>query len=305
MKKTTTILLMTLIVQAVFALGLMAHSSSEMEGKNTSQPALKLDVDSLTLLEFDSKAGKTVISKVEGEWKLPELDALPADPVKVGALLTNLESLKVHWPAATDEASHKRYQVSAEDYQTKLTLKGRDGEETVCYLGKSPGFRKVYFRAQDSPEVYSVELSTMDFTGKTNTWLNKRLLAMADLKQIKTPSVALSQSGGKWALSGDEEVELEPSKIQPFIASMQNLSILDVSDKSLSSKALSVELKGGDKMKSYRVEQIDGQYLIEDKELGQVFTITKALFEQMTQTKPEDLKLTQKAPNPSPSPQKG
>ena len=294
------LLITLLVVQSLLAVGLLARSSSVESSKNSPKRALNIDKSSLAKLELSSKESSARLVKVDGVWRLPDLKSLPADSLKVEALLDSLTGLEVGWPTSKDAGSHERYKVGSEDYQTKLTLTNADGAETVYFLGESPGFRKVYYRQQNSDDVYLVQLNALDTVPNSKSWLDRGLWKLEKVDSIKTSTLDLIKSEGQWALAGTEAPQLDQAKAQSVANAWQSLRVLDLSDQKIGPERTEIEVGSGETKHNYHLHKSGDQYLIGREDSENVFTLAKPHFEALTQVKLEELKSAEQ-PKPEPS----
>lgn len=103
----------------------------------------------------DDAAGKAV-SKPQNAAETAETPE-KADPVKLSSLLTNLETLEIGEPVATEKESVGQFQINP--HSLHVILYGGDGKELGrLYVGKmGPDFMSSFVKKGDSDAVYLVD----------------------------------------------------------------------------------------------------------------------------------------------------
>ncbi len=162
---------------------------------------LSFDPAEVTEFSIFDQDGAVALSRTldEGDssgWRLE--DGLPADGGKVQEVLNKLTELAVAWPVATSSDSARRFEVTEETHQRRLTIASDDGMMTGLFLGTSPGYRRVHVRIDGESEVYSIDFSNYEAPTDADQWLDKSLLASPG----EPTSIALE---GAWRLSRGEE----------------------------------------------------------------------------------------------------
>jgi len=153
-----------------------------------------VDRNAVTAVEVAENATTSVrIEKVDGAWRLPAVDGLPADGEKVMGLISKLADADASWPVATSDASAKRFEVTDEKFTRRIRFFIGDKVAEELYLGTSPGFRKVHARRSDSSDVYAITFATYEAPAKQDDWLDKTLL------QPKGKLTSLARTDG-WKL---------------------------------------------------------------------------------------------------------
>jgi len=159
--------------------------------------------------EFDNEA---VLVKSNDQWFLPGLEKMPADAMKVDALLKGIADQKTGWPVARSVAARQRFQVADHHYQKRLGFFSGGKKLGTIYLGTSPGFRKVHARNESQDAIYSITFNAFDAPAVSDAWLEPRLLQVRAPLNIEADLYSLNFGNGKW-LSGTgrtpDERELE------------------------------------------------------------------------------------------------
>ena len=176
MNRINQVLLGTLALQLVIAGGIYAaHQAPTSNATQTPLLAEKTqDFDLIVITTQDKK--HIQLDKAGKQWKLHDYYQLPVNPQKIASLLDKLETTRLGWPVATSSSSLKRFEVSDDRFQKKISFQLGDKVLETIYLGTSPGFRQLHVRPDDSDDVYAVKLNSYDFPTEAGQWLDKKLL---------------------------------------------------------------------------------------------------------------------------------
>lgn len=116
MNRFNQLLIGALAVQVVLAGGI--YYGSQPPAADQIQMALLEEQSQIDRIFIDEGDGKqTVLSKMDGEWQLPDYHQLPANQNKITDVLNTLETTKSGWPVATTESSRERFEVADENFQ--------------------------------------------------------------------------------------------------------------------------------------------------------------------------------------------
>ncbi|GAB5413807.1 MAG: hypothetical protein Cons2KO_14100 [Congregibacter sp.] len=143
-------------------------------------------IDSIRITSTDDDGAELTLEEIEGEWRLADSN-LPAARDKVDTLLYALTQRDPGFPIAQTAEAAKRFEVSAEKFQRKLTLTGAEAENVV-YLGSSPAFRKVHARVEGDDAIFVAELNTYDADTNADQWLDRSLLGVQGVNGLQVGS---------------------------------------------------------------------------------------------------------------------
>ena len=173
---TVMVLGALLLLQLVAAL-ILGLGGKDMEPTGTQGPLLAFDRDQVTGIRIHVPKGEGVLlAKIDDGWVIPALDGLRAAQSKVSDLLSKLGELEKGLPVATSEAAQKRFKVADHNFERKLTLEGGNGTLATLYLGDSPGFRRLFVRADGDDAVYEAQIGLFDAPDKPDAWSDRTLL---------------------------------------------------------------------------------------------------------------------------------
>jgi hypothetical protein len=217
MKRTIQILSGLLVVQIVLAVVVLWPRSAATAG---SEPLYgDMESNDIVALTITDDKGETIeLKKVTGKWVLPQADDYPAKEDKVTPVTEALAALTTNRLVTRTEASHKRLQVSPDDFVRKITFQTAEGEDEVLYLGSSPSYGATHFREDGQDEVYlASDLSVWDLTAAITGWAvtSYPSATSADVTHmtVKNDQAELSftkDEAGNWSLddlAADETVD--------------------------------------------------------------------------------------------------
>jgi len=167
---------------------------------NLQQNLLAFERGKIDRVVIDSADQQATLALVDGQWQLPDLDHLPASNASIDTMLNKLARLSGGWPVTNTSTSHERLQVAEDRFERRLRLYTGDKLAGELLLGKSPGFQKVYARLPGKAAVYEVPLSNYELPDKDQNWLDKSLLAAADVSSIKAKDFQLAREHDSWQL---------------------------------------------------------------------------------------------------------
>ena len=180
-----------------------------------NKSVVEVDRDKLAKLEIDSPKGAVTVARENGQWKIVSPQALPADQVEVGAVVTRLADLRAQGFLSEDAAGVARYLPKP---QVRVTLTDQGGVTTTVLLAPSPetrgGAASAYAAVAGKGPVTLVDAKALDELARSPTELrDRRLLGALEPKDVKRVRV---QAGGQAMVlerKGDTEWRvLEPAK---------------------------------------------------------------------------------------------
>ena len=194
MQKTIGMLAVLLVAQVMLTIG-MSFTGPNLTAVKPDTPLLELGGLTADRLSIEGSDNRQLSLVREGEdWVLPDKGNFPADKVKVEHLLDRLSGLKYGLAVATSKGAQKRFKVSEDAFERKVTL--AQGEEILAdlYLGTSPGMRRVHARTSDDDAVYTVEFGIYDVPVNSEDWEDKSVLQIprGEIEKIILSDLTLS-----------------------------------------------------------------------------------------------------------------
>jgi hypothetical protein len=179
----------------------------------------------------DGKSARVTLSKIDGQWRLPDYYKLPARRLQVENILGTLETTRSGWPVATTSTGIERFEVADDDYQTRITLAQDDKTLETLYLGNSPGFHQLHLRRSGEDEVYTVKLNSYDFPLKNDQWLDKSLLQPKnDIAELQGPDFTVDKKDAGWTLANGNG-EVDKAEINKLVDAITHLTVEAAVDK--------------------------------------------------------------------------
>ncbi|KAA6183328.1 DUF4340 domain-containing protein [Thiohalocapsa marina] len=190
-------LLVVLALQLVLALFLSRGAS--MAPAATDITLLSFEPEQIATIRIDAGEGDASVTLTRGEagWVLPELGDFPASGTRIDQLLDSLAALRRPLPVATSAAARTRFRVADDDFERRLTLRGKDGDIRTLIVGDSPGFRRLFARLDGEDAIYDLRLALFDLSAEADDWVSRDQLRL-DRERITRVA------GPDWTLRRDE-----------------------------------------------------------------------------------------------------
>lgn len=133
-----------------------------------------LDAEDVSALTIEDAQGSVVkLEEVTGEWVLPEAGGYPVRAEDVNSFLEKLVALSTGQLVTSSDTSHRRLQVSPNEFTRRISFETSDGTEHTVYLGSSPQYGSAHFRLDGQSETYlTSDLSTFDVNATMSAWID-------------------------------------------------------------------------------------------------------------------------------------
>ncbi len=204
-----------------------SHSSDENKNADKNENA-----DENVNSRQAEKSNQVVMVKEGSDWKLPQLNQLPANQAKLDLAIGKLMGLQTSWPIATSEEAQQRFQVSEAKFKKKVQFFNGKNLLAELLLGTSPGFKKIHIRRADNNEIYSLELNGYDFPVDANDWLNQALLQVNNITRLTFEQFVFERNDEKWEIIPKGKLpkgkHLDDKKIEAFADKLINLTVTGV-----------------------------------------------------------------------------
>lgn len=180
-----------------------------------NKSVVEVDRDKIVRLDIEGPKGTVTVARENDQWKIVAPQALAADQVEVGALLTKLHDLRAQGFLGEDAASVARYLSKPE---VRVTLTDKGGAATTVLLAPSHetrgGASSAYAAVAGKGPVTLVDAKALGELGRSaNDLRDRRLLGGLEPRDVKRVRV---QAGGQaMVLERSSETEwrmLEPTK---------------------------------------------------------------------------------------------
>ena len=176
---------------------------------------VEADRDKVTRLEIEGPKGTVAVAREGDKWKIVAPEAMAADQVEVGAVLTRLRDLRAQAFLSDDASAIPKFLAKPE---VKLTFAQQGGATTTLLLAPSPetrgGTPSAYAALAGPGPVVLVDAKGLTDLNRSATELrDRRLLGALEPKDIKRVRV---RAGGQTVVlerKGDAEWRMiEPTK---------------------------------------------------------------------------------------------
>jgi len=290
-----------LILQLLVAF-LLGVGGKQMGPAASEGPLLDFDPEQVTGIRIRSPDGEPVlVTKTQDGWIIPALKDLPAAKHKVTALLDKLKGLQKSLPVATSEAALERSKVADQTFERKLVLERGEAPPAILYLGDSPGFRRLFVRADGDQAVYETELGLFDAPDQPDNWSDRTLLHLKPeaVRNLTFAGLTLERTDDDWRLTdlaGDEEQDEQA--IKDRVRALTNIDFLGVlGDEEVpaidtESPPIEIEatLTDGETIR-YRISKLaeGDDYLLEVSNRPQRFTVADYVVKDLIDLRSSDL----------------
>ncbi len=299
-------------LQLFLALGLSLEEPG-MTAPTTQASLLAFIPEEVTRVHIEGAGGTdgVVLDRQDGQWVLADLGRFPAAPSKVDQLLTQLAGLKRPLPIATSEEARKRFKLTTDGFERRLTLEGKDGPLATLLIGDSPGFRRLFARPVEDPAVYDLNLALSDFSDRRDDWLDPGLLRLEQdrIARIAGKDWTLIKDPDGWRLEGSEQ-KVDQTAANELAMRLANLSyrgVLGTEDNPAYRQqdpklVLSLGLTDGTS-RAYRISQAENSddFVLKDAERPYFFKLSKFDLEGLLELDPAKLLVKPESSETSPS----
>jgi hypothetical protein len=184
-------------------------------GALRNKSVVEIEREKLAKLQIDGPKGAVTVAREDGQWKIVAPQALPADQVEVGAVLTKLSDLRAQGFLSDDASGIARYLPKPE---VSVALTDQAGVTTTVLLASSRetrgGAPSAYAAVAGKGPVTLVDAKALtELARSVNELRDRRLLGALEPKDIKR--VRLQAGGQSLVLERKGETEwrmVEPAK---------------------------------------------------------------------------------------------
>jgi hypothetical protein len=258
-----------------------------------------------------SNNGAIKLLKKEGKWVAGE-NAYPADAKAIGEIEKRFKEIRL-----TDLISTKGYYAKYDltpDKYIEVILKKGDATLRKFKIGKkSSTNRHTFIRVDDRPEIYlaegtfdlvlnkslddfrdrevlkinrdSVSAFTVDYQGRTYAF-SREPVKKVDAKNAAKDSgkKPVRPSWGNWICRGNETVQLDNSKVETLLQSLDPLrasSFPETPKEELPQRVCTVQIKSGQKDITLTIYKKDTLYMGTTSEIPYIFSVDKWNIEKL------------------------
>ena len=215
MKNAVQILSIILVIQ-IIATRFTFSGKSNLEGFDATEPLFDLtlnDLDEIVITPGKNEEEKevTTLLEKEGQWVLAHHFNFPISETKKKMFDNKLFSTKRPLPVGSTNIAAKQFEVSANNFKTKVEFKSDGVVKKTMLIGSSPSFKKVHARFDKEKNTYALTFDGFSLQGKPSTWIERRLLAVDQekVKKIVFPSFTLLQNTTESSITVEDLAENE------------------------------------------------------------------------------------------------
>jgi hypothetical protein len=202
MKRHNQILAGILVIQIILSVFVFWPKSAATGASEPLFSDLEAgDIVALTIMDADDNSIQ--LEKVGEDWVLPEADDYPATVDKITPLLDKIVALTTSRLVTRTDASHKRLQVSSDDFVRRIDFETADKVKRTLYLGSSPSYGATHLRLDGQSETYLTdELSTWETKADAASWVDTAYLSVP---QDDITKMILENANGTFTFTKDDE----------------------------------------------------------------------------------------------------
>jgi hypothetical protein len=201
-KRHHQILAGILIVQVVLSVLVFWPRPSTAGQRELLFPDLEAGEVSVLTIE-DAEGNVVKLEKATGEWVLPKVGDYPVRAEDVNSFLEKFVALTTGRLVTSSDTSHRRLQVSPDEFARRISFETGDGTEHTVYLGSSPQYGSAHFRLDGQKETYlTSDLSTFDVNATVSAWIDPTYPTAA---QEEINRVTLENANGTFVFEREGE----------------------------------------------------------------------------------------------------
>lgn len=202
MKWYNRILAGILVIQIILSVFVFWPKSATTGTSEPLFPDLEAgDIAALSITDADDNSIQ--LKKIGEDWVLPDVDDYPAQADKITPLLDKIVGLTTGRLVTRTDASHKRLQVSPDDFMCRIDFETAGGPQHTLYLGSSPRYGSTHFRVEGQSETYlTSELSIWEAKAEAASWIDTAYLSVPEDDIIK---MTLENANGTFTFTKDDE----------------------------------------------------------------------------------------------------
>jgi hypothetical protein len=214
------ILAILLLLQLVLATALYWPEAQQRGAPAALLAGARADVTGLTV---SGESSEVTLSRGDSGWTLDS--GLPADAARVDLLLGALLESDPGYAIANSDSAARRFEVSEEEFQRRVSLATEGGETLTAYIGSSPAFRKVHARADGSSAIHVLDLNSYDAPTAAESWLDRKLLAVNSVDGIALAEQRFVLAEDSWVREGDDAADADAQALEDLVQALASLQV--------------------------------------------------------------------------------
>jgi hypothetical protein len=231
MTRRIQILSAVLVVQIGLAVSL-AFVGRSSGAFRSGEKLIGLDLASLDEIVIQDEGDPAlVIQRKDGSWILPDHFGFPVSRTKLDRVTGTLFGIRKTWPVGTTDVAAKRFKVTDDDFERKITFRKGQADAATLLIGTSPGFKKVHARLAGKEPIYAIDFSAYEASVKPQDWEDKDLLDVDPdgIVRVEMDGIHLIRNGDALTV-GDlgEGQETDPGEVSKLLSKLSKPTFLDV-----------------------------------------------------------------------------
>ena len=176
------------------------------------------------------------LAKDGDSWVLPEADNFPVQLDKVTPFLDKLVALDNQSLVADNKASHKRLQVTDNDFVRKIEIDLKGNKNIILYVGSSPTASDTHVRIGNQDNVYlNREFRSQDANVGASSWIEAKYFEVEQDNTIRLRlvngqgDVTFRKVADRWKLIRpveDENAEVDESAINSLLRKASSIRMV-------------------------------------------------------------------------------
>lgn len=271
-----------------------------------------------------SREGVIKLYKKEGNWVAGE-NAYPADAKVIGEIEKRFKEIHLA-DLISSKGYYAKYDLTPDKYIEVILKKGGTTLRKFKIGKKSSTNRHTFIRINDQPEIYladgtfdivlnkslddfrdrevlkvnreAVSAFTVEYLGRTYAFSREQVKKEDEKSAAKNGGKKPARlSWGNWRCRGYESVQLDKSKVEALLQSLDPLrasSFPETPKKRLPWKVCTVQIKSGQKDITLTIYKEDALYMATTSEIPYIFTVDKWNIEKLFITGIETFKSSSK-----------
>ncbi|MEQ9463765.1 MAG: DUF4340 domain-containing protein [Haliea sp.] len=288
MTRSNGVLLLVLVIQ-LFLTAVVYWPQQAQLVADPAAPLLAIDPAEVRAIQLaDDQGNEAFLQRIEGSWRLPAQQDLPADSALVERLL---QVLAVEWhgyPVATSVAARQRFEVASYSFQRSVTLIGADDAQLgTVFLGTAPAFRRIHARSAADDAIFSIAFNSFDAPATDNAWLDRSLLQVPTPEKIRGgDGFALTRlDNGDWRAANGAAPE--PRELDALLVSLANLQVDGIATEdqqrtlAVSAPAFSLDIETAGESLQLAFYLLEEEHFIHDQRYDLFFTLSAYDFDRL------------------------
>jgi hypothetical protein len=282
-------LLLLLGLQVLITFGLYVNKNNRDETPKP-QPLMAFNAQTIDRFEIITPDSVMTLVKMNQKWHDTAQKNMPLNSELIMTALKGLETVKVQWPTTEDTKRKAQFKVDDTLFNKKIKLYQQDQMVAEVYLGYKFSRHQTYVRRPNEHSIYLAQLPSSRYSVRLNDWLDKSLLRLPEIFEIKTSSYVLKRDVNTWTLNAENQADLpnesmDPNFLQSYANTLKTLEVQGIAETSIDfTKDADFDLEVlGERVWRYVFAKHADKFFVKRDQMQQAFQISKKDFEKLMQ----------------------